>query len=111
MFGKRLRSRARELGLSDAEVARRAGLTERRYAFYVSGDRQPDLATLVRISNVLACTPNDLLLETPPAAAEPRTELMGRLQSVASAIADDDLRIVVIQAEAVFHMRTRESAR
>jgi len=31
VFAKRLRTRARELGLSDAEVARRAGLTERRY--------------------------------------------------------------------------------
>lgn len=59
--GPRLRSRARELQLSDAEVARRAGLTSTRYGHYVSGYREPDLATLVRICRVLGLRPDDLL--------------------------------------------------
>ena len=59
--GNRLRARARALGLSDAEVARRAGLGGRRYAHYVADEREPDLATLVRISRILGTTPNDLL--------------------------------------------------
>jgi transcriptional regulator with XRE-family HTH domain len=49
LFAKRLRERARQLQLSDAEVARRAGLAERRYGHYVRGMREPDYATLVRI--------------------------------------------------------------
>src|SRR6266851_10261829 len=61
-FAKRLRARARELELSDAEVARRAGLAERRYGHYVRGTRAPDFTTLLRISAVLDATPNDLLL-------------------------------------------------
>ena len=40
-----IRERARELGLSDAEVARRAGLSERRYGYYATGEREPNLAT------------------------------------------------------------------
>ena len=36
-----------QLGLSDAEVARRAGLSERRYGYYATGEREPNLATLL----------------------------------------------------------------
>jgi transcriptional regulator with XRE-family HTH domain len=60
-FGRALRRRASEIGLSDAEVARRAGLDEGRYGNYVRDAREPDLATLVKISRVLATTPNALL--------------------------------------------------
>ena len=59
--GQRLRARALELGLSDAEVARRAGLTATRYGHYVSNYREPDLATLVRICRVLGLRPDELL--------------------------------------------------
>ncbi len=68
LFARRIRERARELGLSDAEVARRAGLSERRYSYYATGEREPSLPTLVRICGVLATTPNEVLLE-----AEKRT--------------------------------------
>ena len=44
---------ARELGLSDAEVARRAGLSERRYGYYATGEREPNLATLVPKTAIL----------------------------------------------------------
>lgn len=56
-----MRQRASEIGLSDAEVARRAGLDEGRYGNYVRDTREPDLATLVKISRVLGTTPNALL--------------------------------------------------
>ena len=61
VFATNLRQRAQELGLSNAEVARRVGLSERRYAHYVSGRNEPDLAMLVRIGEVLQSTPNQLL--------------------------------------------------
>ena len=63
IFSRNLRRRSRELGLSDAEVARRAGLGERRYGHYVAGTREPDLGTLVKICAVLGVTPNDLLFD------------------------------------------------
>ncbi len=59
--GGRLRARARELGLSDAEVARKAGLTATRYGHYVNDIREPDLATVVRICRVLGMRPDELL--------------------------------------------------
>ena len=60
-LGDRLRARARELGLSDAEVARRVGLGQTRYAAYVKGRHEPDLGTFVRICAVLGVSPTDLL--------------------------------------------------
>lgn len=59
--GVRLRARARALGLSDAEVARRAGLGLSRYANYVSGVREPDFATFLRICQALQTTPSAVL--------------------------------------------------
>jgi len=60
-IGNRLRVRAAELGLSGAEVARRAGLTATRYGHYLNDYREPDLATLVRICRVLGLRPDGLL--------------------------------------------------
>ena len=59
--GEKLQVRARELGLTDAEVARRLGLAQGRYSNYVNGAREPDLATLARICRELAITPDELL--------------------------------------------------
>lgn len=47
--------------MSDAEVARRAGLTTTRYGHYVSDYREPDLVTFSRICVVLGMTPNEIL--------------------------------------------------
>lgn len=60
-IGDRLRARARELELSDSEVARRLGLGQARYANYVAENREPDFETLLRICRVLGTTPNELL--------------------------------------------------
>ena len=60
-IGDRLKARAAELGLSGAEVARRAGLTATRYGHYLQDIREPDLATLVRICRVLGLRPDMLL--------------------------------------------------
>lgn len=60
-IGDRLKARAAELGLSGAEVARRAGLTATRYGHYLQDIREPDLATLVRVCRVLGLRPDILL--------------------------------------------------
>lgn len=101
-FASRLRQRAEELGISNAEVARRVGLSERRYAHYVSGKREPDLATLVKIADVLGTTPNWLLLDCEGAETKStRSILMDRLQAAANILSDDSLTIATIQAEAL----------
>lgn len=98
-FGERLRERARQLGMSDAEVARRAGLGERRYAHYVADTREPDLTTLVKISRILDVTPNELLgIADDGAEQTERDKLVSELLSVIRTLSDDGVRIVVQQA-------------
>jgi transcriptional regulator with XRE-family HTH domain len=100
----RLRERARALGLADAEVARRAGLSERRYGNYVRGVREPDFATLLRICAVLGQTPNELFgIEIASGNSRP---LIDRLIASASQLSDTDLKLAIEQVEAlVAHRR------
>jgi transcriptional regulator with XRE-family HTH domain len=106
LFAKRLRERARQLELTDAEVARRAGLSERRYGHYVRGARQPDFQTLVRICAALDTTPNDLLLtgisSKRPSAHE---RWLSRLVTTASGLDVDDLKLAVRQVDALAEHR------
>lgn len=101
LFAANLRKRAGELGISNAEVARRAGLSERRYGNYVSGRREPDLATLVRIAVVLQTSPNILLEFESDERKSKRRLLTDRLNVAAHAMGVRELEITVIQAEAV----------
>ena len=101
LFAKRLRKRAAELGIPHAEVARRSGLSERRYSHYVSGVREPDLATLVRIAEALQITPNDLLGPGENSKPTSRMILMDRLNSAAQGLSDHDLEVIVVQTEAL----------
>ena len=95
-LGDRMRGRARELGIADAEVARRAGLTQQRYANYVADRHEPDLETFARLCSVLQLSADRLLGEpvfVPPpprleeALAKLDAESMGALALVAEALA------------------------
>lgn len=101
IFSLRLRQRAKDLGLSDAEVARRCGLTERRYAHYVGGSREPDLETLVRICTVLAVTPNDLLLEAHGRQLEEREAEIARLNAAMALLDENGISLATAILEAV----------
>ena len=102
MFAKRLKERAAQLGISDREAARQCGLEERRYAHYAGNRREPDLETLVRIANGLGTTPNWLLgLDGEGKRPTKRTALLERLGTAARELSDEELRISVVQAEAL----------
>jgi transcriptional regulator with XRE-family HTH domain len=96
-----LRERARELGLSHAEAARRAGLSERRYGNYVSGVREPDLRTLARIAEVLQTTPNDLLGFRTDKTEPDRSILIDRMNQAAHRLTAFELELLTVQMEAV----------
>ncbi|WP_432431980.1 helix-turn-helix domain-containing protein [Rhizobium leguminosarum] len=108
ILSKRLRERAEQLGISNAEAARRVGLDERRYAHYVAGRREPDLATLLRIASSLGTTPNWLLGITGHADAVAETsELLERFANAANGMTLEELQLCIIQAEAIVAAKTR----
>ena len=91
--GKRLRSRARELGLTDVDVARRVDLSQQRYANYVNDTNEPDLGTFVRICRALDTTPDDMLgLSDPPAQSE-HDLLRSRGSAALAAMSTSRLRV------------------
>ncbi|MEE9454681.1 MAG: helix-turn-helix transcriptional regulator [Paracoccaceae bacterium] len=102
IFANKLKTRAKQLGISNAEAARRAGLEERRYAHYAAGRREPDLVTLLAISEALGTTPNWLLgvVENENSDAH-KAGLIDRLTNAASGMSREELELCVIQAEAV----------
>lgn len=110
ILAKRLKERARQLDLSDAEVARRSNLAERRYGHYVRGSREPDFQTLLRICRVMGVTPNDLLLnENPVSKSSAQDRWVARLLSVAKQLEVDDVKLAVRQVEILLDHRKKQS--
>ncbi len=118
ILARQLRKRGRELKLSDAEIARRTGLSERRYGHYVTGAREPSLEILVKICATLATTPDGLLEIGESGASraadgrgrdqEERKMLIGRLAAAANALEIDDVRLAVKQIETLLHHRREQ---
>ncbi len=73
---ERVRARARELGYSDADVARRLDVSTTRYNNYMGRVREPDLMLFARICRVLDTTP-DLVLAF---RTEPERDTSGELE-------------------------------
>lgn len=101
IFANRLRERAEQLGISNAEAARRCGLNERRYAHYTQGVREPDLRTLVNIARVLGTSPDYLLGASDPEPQDETSLLLDRLMSAARVLRKPQLMTVVTQTEAL----------
>lgn len=95
-FGERLRLRAKALGMTDSEVARRLGLSQGRYSNYVNGIVEPDLGTLVRIARALGMTADEALGVTPPAAEDEGQVLRTRI-----ALAAETMDPAALEAAAV----------
>lgn len=106
-LAKNLRTRTEELGLTNNEVARRAGLHERRYANYAIGRREPDIATLIKIAKVLQSSPNELLGFVPVEVRSKRRVLEERMTATLEAMAPADIEAIVMQAEALLAARRK----
>lgn len=89
-IGSRLRARARALGLSDAEIARRLGFGPSRYTNYISDLREPDFATLLRICELLETTPNDILGVGEQSLLSTSPEMLRQRIAVAATVMDAD---------------------
>ena len=110
-LSENLRNRAGELGLSDAEVARRAGLSPRRYGHYVTGTNEPDFGTFVKICFALDATPNELLgvrrsaegdlVSDGGVTGKERRELVEAINEASSRLSVDELRTLAKQVTAL----------
>ncbi|MCW3476274.1 helix-turn-helix domain-containing protein [Limobrevibacterium gyesilva] len=105
--GNRLRARGRELGLSDVEVARRLGFSQSRYANYINDEREPDLATFVRICRLLETNPDEILgYDDPPPPAAEEDRLRQRIAAASRAMDLETLRTAAIVMDALCAARS-----
>ena len=101
-LGRRLRERVRELGMSDAEVARRAGLTQARYSNYVHERHEPDLGAFARICAALGVSAGALLGQ---GADDAFAELRDRVGAAMLALDGDSLRVLAVVADGLVARR------
>jgi transcriptional regulator with XRE-family HTH domain len=103
IFAENLRKRINDLGLTQAEAPRRCDLENRRFHHYVVGDRQPDLATLVKIATVLGTTPDALLSAKPAttAASDETSRLRAKLIATAGMMDPSGLQLLSLFADGV----------
>ena len=107
-FANNLRRRASELGISNAEVARRADLSERRYGNYVTGRRQPDFTTLLRIAEVLETSPN-VLLGIADQSLPGKDPLRDRINAALAALGEADKELIAACTDAIVRLRQERS--
>jgi len=94
-LAQNLKLRAKVLKLTDAAIAEKLGMDPRRYGHYATGDREPDMATLVDIAKVLLTTPN-LLLGIREPGADARYE---RLLGACTVLTDEQIETLTLLAE------------
>lgn len=112
IFAKRLKERAADLGISNAQAARLCELDERRYANYANDQREPDLImTLTKIARVLNTSADHLLGLTDPPPQTARVRLLDRLNVAAASLTDEELRTIVTQTEALAIPRPKKTGK
>lgn len=109
-FGARLRLRAEALGLSDAAIADRLGLSQQRYHYYVSDRNEPDLAMLARICRVLDVGPGWLLGMAPDHVLEEDELLRSRVAAAVASLDPQTMELVAVMVEAAAKRRTAAAA-
>ena len=80
-IGNNLLSIRKRLGLTQAEVAEAAGLSDRTYADIERGAVNMRIETILRICNVLHITPDEILTANPDNTSVQQAELFERLNA------------------------------
>lgn len=80
-IGNKLLTIRKRMGMTQAEVAEAAGLSDRTYADIERGSVNMRTETILRICNVLHITPDEILTEERTSLAARQAELIERLNT------------------------------
>lgn len=80
-IGNKLHIIRKRAGMTQAEVAEAAGMSDRTYADIERGTVNMRIETILRICNVLHITPDSILTEDDSAIEVRQNELLARLES------------------------------
>ena len=100
-IGNRLFTIRKKLGLTQAEVAEAAGISDRTYADIERGTVNMRIETILRICNVLCITPDEILTENSSTLAVKQEELWAQLSKLSSKEKETALRLLEIYLQSL----------
>ena len=80
-IGNKLFSFRKRMGMTQAEVAEAAGLSDRTYADIERGTVNMRIETILHICEALHITPDEILTENDPSSVSKEEELFARLKN------------------------------
>jgi transcriptional regulator with XRE-family HTH domain len=95
-IGERLHSIRKRMGLTQAEVAEAAGLSDRTYADIERGGVNMRTETLLRICQALHVTPDEILTEDHSTVSEQQAALWDRLNACNPKDRETALRLLTV---------------
>ncbi len=96
IIGNRLLNIRKRMGMTQAEVAEAAGLSDRTYADIERGTVNMRTETILRICNVLHITPDEVLTEENTSLTAKQNELWDRLNSCNSKDKETALQLLSV---------------
>ena len=100
-IGNKLLSIRKRMGLTQAEVAEAAGLSDRTYADIERGTVNMRIETLLRICGALHITPDEILTEEDCSIAARQNELIERLNACNPKDRETALRLLSVYLQSL----------
>ncbi|MBQ4301674.1 MAG: helix-turn-helix transcriptional regulator [Oscillospiraceae bacterium] len=101
-IGGKLLAVRRRMGLTQAEVAEAAGLSDRTYADIERGCVNTRTETILKICSALHITPDEILTEESNSPAPRQEELFVRLSQLNSKDRETALRLLAVYLESLY---------
>lgn len=99
LVGQRLRAIRKKRGFTQEQLAEMAGISPQHCSGIETGAAKVSLPALVQLCNALGATPNEVLLDSVPAAAKPG--LMREVETVFADASPDEMYLMLAQAKSV----------
>lgn len=100
-IGNKLLAIRKRSGLTQAEVAETAGLSDRTYAEIERGNVNMRIETILRICDALHITPDEVLTEDNPSLASKQDKLLQRLNACNSKDKETALQLLSIYLQSL----------
>lgn len=99
LVGERLRAIRKKRGFTQEQLSEMAGISPQHCSGIETGAAKVSLPALVQLCNALDTTPNDVLLDSVPAAAKPG--LMREVEAVFADATPDETYLMLAQAKSI----------
>lgn len=99
LVGERLRAIRKKRGYTQEQLAEMARISPQHCSGIETGGAKVSLPALVQLCNALDATPDEILLDSVPAAAKPG--LLKEVEAVFSDCSADEIYLMLAQAESI----------